>query len=220
MAKQPHTYTLQLTQAQFFAVADALEFTSRFTAGQIEANNLPIGIKSRLKGRFPETVKGLLKGLKRALFPDLAEYENLGVGHQPGDESGYYRDTLYEVYRTMLEFRTQEKRAAGQDVSLSVYDHPGLQYTNERKPVVKAIDQAEAKKAFIDEHFPKPLLRALRKQGIFTLEKPTYEQIEEWVCKHFGLESIFDYGSIMDGVGYHLSLTKRGMDQLKQQQHG
>lgn len=71
------------------------------------------------------------------------------------------------------------------------------------------------KEEFINEHFPKDVVRNLHKSGVFSKSKMSTEDIEKRVCTFFNLESIFDYAKIGEGAGVHLTLTKQGEKQAR-----
>lgn len=139
--------SISLTPEQFDALADATEWVSRFLSGQIDAFTLPAGLRFSERYRTnSEAITAALGELKRSLFPELAMSggEFYGVGRdQTAERIARDRVVLYEIYRTMLEYRTQQQISRGVDVSHSVYSHPGLNYTGLPKPVITDSSQQQ-----------------------------------------------------------------------------
>lgn len=137
----PRTVTITLSDEQFDTLADAAEFTSRFLSGQIDQFSLPSEMRfsKRYRDR-QQTIDQALRCLKAELYPELSRDESYGVGDdQTTDKGARDRIVLYEVYRTMLEYRVAQKKAAGVDVSLNVYARPGLQLTDQPKPIIEPL---------------------------------------------------------------------------------
>ncbi len=144
MNEMEDKHTITLTDEQFDAVADACEWVSRFLAGQVDDYTLPAGL--RFSDRFEsrrDSITQALQNLKAHLFPEFgASHAYYGVGaDQDAEPIARSRVVLYEVYRTMLEYRTQRRIADGQNVGHSVYAHPGLNFTGLPKPNIQAIDK-------------------------------------------------------------------------------
>ncbi len=132
--------SISLTQEQFDTLADAAEWVSRFLSGQIDELTLPAGLRfsDRYRNRS-EDIASALRALKGSLFPELelSGGEFYGVGRdQTTEPIARDRVVLYEVYRTMLEYRTQQQIKRGTDMSHSVYSYPGLNYTGLPKPLI------------------------------------------------------------------------------------
>ncbi len=137
--------TITLTDEQFEALADAAEWVSRFLAGQIDAYTLPAEL--RFSHRYLDRqvlVGGALDQLKIHLFPELEKDAFYGIGfHEETESIGRTRSVLYEVYRSMREYRAQQRAASGEDMSYSVYSHPGLNFTGLPKPIIESTQQTE-----------------------------------------------------------------------------
>jgi hypothetical protein len=137
-------HTITLTDEQFEALADAAEWVSRFLSGQIDAYTLPAELRFSLRYQDRnELIRGAMDNLKVQLFPELEKDAFYGVGFDTDDESiGRTRTVLYEVYRTMREYYTQQREESGEDVSYSVYAYPGLNFTGLPKPIIKPVDES------------------------------------------------------------------------------
>lgn len=131
-----HNKQINCNEKQLLLICEAVEFYHRFMSGQLDA--LPNELKFRCddKTRLSQT----LAQLKTVLFPELFGNEAYGVGAptktlMPGihlsDREKELRDISYEIYRQLYVHFTAERKAAGGDVSYSVYDYPTMRYSGE-----------------------------------------------------------------------------------------
>jgi len=86
--REENKYTITLTEDQLQDIVEALEFTSRFTSGQIGQTYFPSGLRSILwekhKDRWAEHGNHLEAAstiMKIALHPELKIYEHYSIGY-------------------------------------------------------------------------------------------------------------------------------------------
>jgi hypothetical protein len=155
MKKKSKRYSLELSETQLRTMAEAVEFYSRFLAGQIR---IPEGIKSKLfdmhedqsvlkraddkylQATYIEVAKRHIDDLKLTLFPELEQDASYGMGQKiPHDEiSPKIIATTYDLYRQILE------HFADGSGSYNVYAHKGIRYSGE--PDIKIRLLAKSKK--------------------------------------------------------------------------
>ena len=116
-------YTITLTEDQLQDIVEALEFTSRFTSGQIGQHYFPSGLQSILwkkhKDRWTEHRNHLEAAstiLKLALHPDLSLNENYSIGNFD------YVDSLYDMYKKIWHVLWRDR--GGDDYSVHSSFHP------------------------------------------------------------------------------------------------
>ena len=132
-------YTLELTRKQLQVVQEALEFFSRFTAGQL--NHLPPSLEAYLWGKWDtdafverrEEWKIALDLVKKRMF-DLHPNESIAIGSPKLLEEA---KIAYDIYRPILERFAEERRASDPEAYWTVYDSPGLAYSEEGRVLVK-----------------------------------------------------------------------------------
>ena len=135
MTKKEKIYKLELNKKQLEVVQQALEFYSRFAAGQLDY--FPPAIEGYLltKWRGDEFSKRRIrweKGLmvaKNAMF-DLVPNAHMSIG---SDELIEEAKIAYDIYRPILEKFAMEEGYKG----WSVYKSPGLSYSKEGRINVK-----------------------------------------------------------------------------------
>lgn len=125
-----------LTETQAFVVREALEFYSRFLAGQIEA--LPDVLRWERKIHLNERARQALARFKAEAFPELHPNESYGIGWKDGDKLSEHRQIAYELYRQFYVHQTRQQAAEGKDVSWNVYSSPTLRYSNE--PLIEIVE--------------------------------------------------------------------------------
>jgi len=133
-------YILELTEAQLRTIAEALEFFSRFSAGQF--HHLPPSFERFLWEtheideliRKREIWEGALNQAKVAMF-DMHPNASLGIGNEKLTEEA---KIAYDIYRPILElFAKEYKEKHPENTSYSVYDHPGISYSKEGRVIIK-----------------------------------------------------------------------------------
>jgi hypothetical protein len=129
-------YTIKFTRKQLESVREACEFLSRFSSGQFE---LPVSFdweylhekwgKDYLQKR--KRWEKFLSLAKQEMF-DRHENECLGIGHPELTETA---KICYDIYRPICEKFAEEMRKEskkkGEEIFYTVYDFPGLPYSNE-----------------------------------------------------------------------------------------
>jgi hypothetical protein len=115
-------YEINLSERQLMVYREALEFYSRFLAGQL--NYLPMCLFGR-----HDVSEAMQKFVKPLLFPDLRENESYGIGITK-DPLSEERQIAYEMYREVFVF--QQKGNPGWDC----YKSDTLKYSNEPLPIV------------------------------------------------------------------------------------
>lgn len=123
-------YKIELTEKQLLVYREALEFYSRFLAGQLDY--LP-GILYDNKN-FHEIKKAMEIFVKPLMFPELKGNQSYGIGNIENELSGH-RQIAYEMYREVFVLMVKENPDGG----FSVYNSPTLKYSGEPLPTVKLI---------------------------------------------------------------------------------
>ena len=135
-------YKLELTEKQVGVVAEALEFFSRFSAGQFTMfpRSLEGWTWEKWSGdeyqRRREIWEGCLNQAKMQMF-DMHPNASLGIGNEELTEEA---KVAYDIYRPILEQFAKESRENNPDRSWNVYDSPGLTYSKEGRVDVKIED--------------------------------------------------------------------------------
>jgi hypothetical protein len=134
-------YKLELTEKQLWTVAEALEFYSRFAAGQFV---LPPSIESHFWDsakkygvNYAEEYKEFeasFQDFKRAIL-GLPWNASHGIGSPDLLEDA---KVAYDIYRPIFELNAKE-----QEATHSVYYSEGLSYSKEGRVNVKTINEDE-----------------------------------------------------------------------------
>ncbi len=132
-------YKLELNKKQLEVIREALEFFSRFSAGQFNA--LPQSFEAFLWKKWGsnefvrrrERWTGLLNQAKLEMF-DMHPNASLGIGNEELSEEA---KIAYDIYRPILEKFAEEYKKENPDAPWSVYDRPGLSYSKEGRVVIK-----------------------------------------------------------------------------------
>jgi len=130
-------YRIDFTREQLNVVQQALEFMSRFQAGQVTdftPNFRNWLITEHMKTndyaeRRDEWEEHLYKA-KESLFNGFNKYESFGIG---SNEQPKENKIAYDIYRPILELFHEEYDNEHPDSQkhYSVYGHPGLKYSEE-----------------------------------------------------------------------------------------
>ena len=149
-----HTHRIELTEAQLSAMAGALEFASRFCAGEILLKTLPTPLLEHVssnwsKSRLPQVIPVIesdLHILKRRLFPELLPDQSRLQGLHPGDVLGQYTDILYEVSMSIRDHLIAE---SSKKILLDMHPDEAAaylarrsnyhRYTHETKPLIEKL---------------------------------------------------------------------------------
>ena len=136
-------YQLKLNKAQLDTVAEALEFFSRFCAGQWRLPDTMEYQEYKNQDKYDgfwekrNYVEDQLNILK-SHFTGLQLNASYGIGSANLCDSA---KIAYDVYRPILELRAEEYNKANPDEKhYSVYDHPGLQYSKEGRIKIKTLE--------------------------------------------------------------------------------
>ena len=132
-------FEIQLTKKQLQVMAEALEFYSRFSAGQLDY--FPNSLQNNLGQKWD-----LDEFLRRRDIWEvhLDQAKNAMFGFVPNESYGIGNDELmeeariaYDMYRPVYELwhKLNEHKS-----DISVYAHPGLQYSEEGRITIKQIE--------------------------------------------------------------------------------
>lgn len=100
-------YKIELTDRQLTVYKDALEFYSRFMAGQLD--HLPPIIDMNLNIPY-EHKKRACDDLKKVLFPELPLNGSYGVGWSKKDKRQQEIQLAYEMYREVYVQREKDRQ--------------------------------------------------------------------------------------------------------------
>ena len=136
-------YQIEFSKEQLSVVQQALEFASRFCAGQIdylapfieEQILLNCGSHDRFIGARNRYTHHL-DMFKQNAFPNLSLNESLGIGNSVLQEEA---KICYDIYRPILEQFDKELREKNPDVGYSVYQSPGMTFSKEGRITIKTI---------------------------------------------------------------------------------
>ena len=136
-------YQLELNKAQLDTIAEALEFFSRFCAGQWRIPDTMewkeyenSGKDKEFQNRRNYAEKNL--EVQKTMFLDIPLNASYGIGSPKLCESA---KIAYDIYRPILELRAKEYNKANPDEKhYSVYDHPGLSYSKEGRIKIKTLE--------------------------------------------------------------------------------
>ena len=128
-------YKIEFNETQLRTVATALEFYSRFLAGQWEIPDAMQWKEYDLQGKQREFwekrnhIEEQFKILSQ-MFTGLHHGEYYGIGSDMIHEGA---KIAYDIYRPILEQLAKESRERddSESISYSVYDYPGLSYSKE-----------------------------------------------------------------------------------------
>ena len=127
-------YSIELTEKQLRVIADALEFYSRFLAGQWEIPDAMEFKEYKLQDKYigfwekRNFVEEQFKILK-SNFTGLPIHASYGIGSDKLHEDA---KIAYDIYRPILEqFAKERKEENSDNTHYSVYDSPGLTYSKE-----------------------------------------------------------------------------------------
>lgn len=150
------TYTIELSEAQFTAYIEGLEFYSRFLAGQTDA--LPDTLYH--KRYSTQDAQFLLDQVQQVLFPDLRPGSHHGLRNIPGDPVQTAAVVAYEMYREGRVVRAHQYRAQalarGESSFGSVYDGATLRRTDEPLPVVTVNEKPDGSSTTAGTSLPAP----------------------------------------------------------------
>jgi hypothetical protein len=146
-------YQLEVSEKQLEAISEAVEFYSRFLAGQVE---IPASIRAKLiemDKQKPKTKKskddylpnqglftaaiGACNFFKSQMFPELHEIESYGLGQKIDGNSEKLIALTYDLYRPILEEFAKNKK------DYSVYKTKGLRYSGEPEMKIKVLTSCE-----------------------------------------------------------------------------
>ena len=137
-------YQIEFSKEQLQVVQQALEFTSRFCAGQVTflAPFIDVQILQNCGShdRFMqkrEVYEHALEVFKLNAFPDLTTNEAFGIGSSKLREEA---KICYDIYRPILEHFDKELREKNPDIGYSVYQYPGMTFSKEGKIIIKTIE--------------------------------------------------------------------------------
>jgi len=140
-------YQLELSREQIGVVAEALEFYSRFMAGQWEIPKLLEHNEFVLNGmdsdfwNIRNNAQDMLRLAKRTFFYKLAPNESYGIGSENLHESA---NVAYDFYRPIREqFSKEYQEENPEEAHWGVYDSPGLTYSKEGRVIPKIIEDDE-----------------------------------------------------------------------------
>ena len=139
-------YRIDLTKEQLDTVQEALEFFSRFCAGQwkvpmsmedMEYKNQDKSSEIFAKRSFVENQLEILK----MQLTGLVQNASYGIGSPKLCESA---KIAYDIYRPILELRDKEyKEVSPSNNDWSVYSSPGLSYSKQGRVEIKTIQENE-----------------------------------------------------------------------------
>lgn len=132
-------FQITLTGRQLAVYRDALEFYSRFMAGQIDYATLPHALRVRPPLDRRERIEDALLELKAKLFPELSAHATYGMGDDT--PIGRCAAVSYEMYREVYVHNVRKAREEGHDVGLSCYNSPTLRVSGEPLPIVVELNQ-------------------------------------------------------------------------------
>lgn len=137
-------YQIEFSKEQLSVVQQALEFASRFCAGQInyfapfiEAQILRNCITHDKFIEAREQYEHHLSMFKLNAFPNLSYNESLGIGSSMLQEEA---KICYDIYRPILEQFDKELREKNPDIGYSVYQNPGLTFFQEGRITIKKVE--------------------------------------------------------------------------------
>lgn len=139
-------YRIDFTREQLNVVQQALEFMSRFQAGQVtdftpNFSNWLISehMKTNDYAERRDMWEEHLYKAKEYLFNNFGKYESFGIGSNEQPEEN---KIAYDIYRPILEFLHKEYHDENPDSPkhYSVYSHPGLTYSNEGRIKITKIE--------------------------------------------------------------------------------
>lgn len=137
-------YQIEFSKEQLMVVQQALEFASRFCAGQV--NYLAPFIEEQIllncgsHDKFIEAREQYehhLSMFKLNAFPNLSYNESLGIGSSMLQEEA---KICYDIYRPILEQFDKELREANPNTEYSVYQNPGMTFSKEGRITIKTIE--------------------------------------------------------------------------------
>ena len=127
-------YQIELTKKQLSVIQEALEFYSRFSAGQVTV--LPphlVGFLFEKHGKyFGESRDAWEKHLNKAkeIMFHLSSNASIGIGNEELIEEA---KIAYDIYRPILELFAKDWN----DDHTSAYAYPGLSYSKEGRITIK-----------------------------------------------------------------------------------
>ena len=138
MKEEQNIYTITLTEDQLQEIAEALEFTSRFTCGQIGQTYFPNGLKSILWKKHKDnwqnmndSIDAASNFMKLAMHPEISVRSNYGIGKFD------YADTLYDMYKAIRHVLWKDR--GGDEHSVHSHLHPVT--NNEQLKIEKLTDE-------------------------------------------------------------------------------
>ena len=137
-------YRLDVNKKQLDTIQEALEFFSRFCAGQwripdtMEYQEFINHNKNSDFWAKRNQVEDSLNNLK-TILTNLPLNASYGIGSSKLCESA---NIAYDLYRPILELRAKEYNEANPDNEhWTVYDSPGLSYSKEGRIEIKTIEE-------------------------------------------------------------------------------
>lgn len=136
-------YQIEFSKEQLRVVQQALEFASRFCAGQV--NYLAPFIEEQIllnygsHDRFIEARNRYtfdLAMFKQNAFPNLNENESLGIGCSKLVPDA---KVCYDIYRPILEQFDKELREANPNTGYFIYQNLGMAFSKEGRITIKTI---------------------------------------------------------------------------------
>ena len=140
--KLKNKYLIELTEKQLRVMSDALEFYSRFLAGQWRLPDPMEWKEYELQDKYDgfwekrNFVEKQLEILK-SNFTGLSVNASYGIGSDKLHEDA---KVAYDLYRPILEQFAKEHNEKNPDnTHYSVYDSPGLSYSKEGRVEIKKL---------------------------------------------------------------------------------
>ena len=121
-------YAIILNDRQLNIYRNALEFYSRFLAGQTDY--LPPLLDWNLDIDYNDKKKAC-DMFKKVLFPKLQTNESYGIGIEKDDKLSEERTISYEMYKEVYIEQRRQQREKGTATSYSVHDRKALHLSDE-----------------------------------------------------------------------------------------
>lgn len=142
-------YRIDFTREQLNVVQQALEFMSRFQAGQVtdftpNFRNWLVGehMKTNDYAERRDMWEEHLYKAKEYLFNNFNQHESFGIG---SNEQPQENKIAYDIYRPILELFHEEyvNEHPDRPGHYSVYGHQGLRYSEEGRIKIEKINSNE-----------------------------------------------------------------------------
>ena len=149
MEKDNKKYSItNLSSDQLFLIISAVENQSRFNSGQIEhAFEDILWTTTRITDLDDEGRIGrreFFNSIKKEVFPELSPDASYGIGNaEEDDKLAKLRSSQYDLYRHLRFLHTKENNKEEDNDTWSVYDTPGMYYSDDERVGLKVEDTDE-----------------------------------------------------------------------------